>query len=104
MGISPRTSTGITQLAQPPFATLPGAFQYPDPYAQRRANTASPYTSGADNQAIRFADLTEATLFGWHGYNTGTHLPAVGLGAALFTARGNLDPAFGDNIASDNPQ
>ncbi len=101
MGVSPRYSTGMTQLTGVAGLTLTGSFQYPDPYAQLRNNNTSPYASNADNLVTPFADLSTATLFSWHGDGTN---PAVGLGAAFLTASGQVDEAYADNIASDNPE
>jgi hypothetical protein len=101
MGVSPRHSTSAIQLSGVTGLTLPGAYQYPDPFAQLRINNTSPFASGADNLVIPVADLSLATLFGWHGDGT---LPAVGLGAAFITNAGRLDEAYSDNIASDNAE
>lgn len=101
MGVSPRYSTGMTQLTGVAGLSLAGTYQYPDPYAQLRNSNASPYASNADNLITPVADMSTATLFSWHGDGTS---PAVGLGAAFLTASGKLDEAYGDNIVSDNPE
>lgn len=101
MGVSPRYSTGATELTGVTGLTLPGRYQFPDPYAQLKNGLAAPYTSNADSLVMPLATLSEATLFSWHGDSTD---PAIGLGAAFLTGSDELDGAFGDNIASDDPE
>lgn len=102
IGISPRTSTAAIQLTGVPSATLSGSFQYPDPYLQLRNGSSAPYQSQSANLFVPWADLSNATLAGWHG--SGGANAAVGLGAGILLPNGSLDPAFGDNIASDDPE
>ncbi|MGV3484438.1 MAG: prepilin-type N-terminal cleavage/methylation domain-containing protein [Planctomycetaceae bacterium] len=103
MGMSPRASTANTRLAASPVSpAMGGAYQYPDPFVQRRASSSAPFESSADVFVTPPAELPAATIAAWSYDANG--IGGKGLGAAILKSSGRPVDAFADDIASDGIQ